>query len=168
MQPAEAKSVLGFLLHQLQSEQIITKKIISAIPPDQSNYKRFPPLVPLSNSPGISRTSKCGFSTPSSLCLSANPLPPCRRLCASVPTSPAGTMNIRRAPSASHRAFRRTPRHSCRFHHPYANRSRRRLAQFRHPPFCPPSRLPRRCLRTMGARVPAIYVESADEPFPPA
>jgi len=42
MQPEQAKFLLGFLLPQLKSEQMITKKILSAIPPDQGDYKLNP------------------------------------------------------------------------------------------------------------------------------
>jgi hypothetical protein len=42
MQPEQAKFLLGFLLPQLKSEQMITKKILSAIPPDQGEYQPDP------------------------------------------------------------------------------------------------------------------------------
>jgi hypothetical protein len=37
--PAQAKFLLQFLLPQLKSEQIITSKLLSAIPPDQGDYQ---------------------------------------------------------------------------------------------------------------------------------
>jgi hypothetical protein len=39
MQPDQAEFLLRFLLPQLKSEQAITKKIMSAVPPDQGAYK---------------------------------------------------------------------------------------------------------------------------------
>jgi len=42
MQPDQAKFLLDFLLPRLKSEQAITKKILSAVPPDKGDYKPHP------------------------------------------------------------------------------------------------------------------------------
>lgn len=39
MRPDDAKFLLRFLLPQLKSEQTITKKILSSVPPDKGYYK---------------------------------------------------------------------------------------------------------------------------------
>ena len=42
MQPDQAKFLLDFYLPRLKSEQTTTKKILSAVPPDQGDYKPHP------------------------------------------------------------------------------------------------------------------------------
>jgi hypothetical protein len=42
MRPAQAKFLLRFLLPQLKSEQIITKKILFSVPPGKGDYRPDP------------------------------------------------------------------------------------------------------------------------------
>jgi hypothetical protein len=60
MQPEQAKFLLGFLIPQLKSEQMITKKILSAIPPDQGGYQPDPKCMSSFNWPGILPPPRCG------------------------------------------------------------------------------------------------------------
>jgi uncharacterized damage-inducible protein DinB len=113
MQPDQAIFLFHFLLPQLKSEQAITEKILSAVPPDKGDYK------------------------PDAKCMSARGLAWHIALKTAV-----DFIGLRNDPAVAYMNI--AIRHSV--HH------RRQLSTY---------------LRAMGAKVPAIYVESADEPYPP-
>ena len=166
MQADEAGFLLRFLLPQLQSEQRVTKKILTAVPPDQGSYK-----------PSAKSRSAMELAWHIAVCeiwlLDAiihrqfgeiSPKPPAVKACQDVAlwyeenfarrvpllealsgddlATPVEFHDLRNDPAVAYLNI--AIRHSV--HH------RGQLSTY---------------LRAMGARVPAIYVESADEPYPP-
>lgn len=165
MQPTEAKILLNFFLPQLQSEQATTKKILLAIPPDQSGYK---PVQACRSALGLAWHTAAtemwfldaiiehlfredDLPKPAALQTGADVarwydenfaqrLPRLAALSGEHLATPVNYLGILNDPAVAYLSF--AIRHSV--HH------RGYLAAY---------------LRPMGAKVPAIYVESADEPF---
>ena len=166
MQPADAKFLLDFLLPQLKSEHAVTLKILSAVPPGAEHYK-----------PGHKSMTALELARHIALCelwfldavihgqFTDAPVPPdtastCQQiaawfadhfnrripLLAQLPpealTKNIDYIGLRNDPAVAYLniAIRHTVHH------------RGQLSAY---------------LRGIGANVPAIYVESADEPYPP-
>ena len=166
MQPDQAKFLLGFLLPRLKSEQATTKKILSAVPPDKGDYTPHPKsMSSLKLSRHIAATEmwfldaviehvfKEEVSSPSELHPGADiarwydenfarRLPRLEALSGEHLATPVDYLGLLNDPAVAYLSF--AIRHSV--HH------RGQLSAY---------------LRPMGAKVPAIYVESADEPFQP-
>lgn len=167
MQPSEAKTLASFFLPLLQSEQATTKKILLAIPPDQSAYTPHPRCR---NALGLAWHTAAvemwfldaviehlfredDLPKPAALETGADVavwydenfaqrLPRLAALSGEHLAAPVNYLGILNAPAVAYLSF--AIRHSV--HH------RGYLAAY---------------LRPMGAKVPAIYVESADVPFAP-
>lgn len=166
MRATEAKFLLDFLLPQLKSEQAVTQRLLASVPPNGESYK-----------PGEKSMSAFELARHIALCelwfldaviqgefgeITAPPdtVTTCqdlavwyagsvRRRNAAIEqlsgeslAKPIDYLGLRNDPAVAYLniAIRHTVHH------------RGQLSAF---------------LRGMGARVPAIYVESADEPFPP-
>lgn len=167
MQLAEASFLLEFLLPILKSEQLITFKILAAVPPDHQNYRpdaksrsalelaRHIALTEIWFLDGIltQRFDEI-ILPPDSMrtCLEvaqwyaenfAQRLSRLQALSGTDLTTPVDWIGLRKDPAVTYLNI--AIRHSV--HH------RGQLSAY---------------LRPMGAKVPAIYVESGDEPFPPA
>ena len=168
MQPDQAKFLLDFFLPRLKSEQITTKKILSSVPPDKGDYKPHPKsMSSLKLSRHIAATEMWFLDavidhifkedvSPMPLELQpgadiarwydenfAHRLPRLEALSGEHLATPVDYIGLLRDPAVAYLSF--AIRHSV--HH------RGQLSAY---------------LRPMGANVPAIYVESADEPFTPA
>jgi uncharacterized damage-inducible protein DinB len=168
LQPAEAKFLFNFFLPQLKSEQAISKKILCAVPPDQSDYKPHPKCMSaLKLSLHLATTemwfldavinhvfSEDDFPKVSGLNAGADVarwydenfaqrLPRLEALSGEHLAAPVNFLGLLKDPAVAYLSF--AIRHSV--HH------RGYLAAY---------------LRPLGAKVPAIYVESADEPYPPS
>lgn len=168
MQPDQAKFLLDFFLPRLKSEQITTKKILSSVPPDKGDYKPHPKsMSSLKLSRHIAATEMWFLDavidqifkedvSPMPLELQpgadiarwydenfAHRFPRLAALSGEHLATPVDYIGLLRDPAVAYLNF--AIRHSV--HH------RGQLSAY---------------LRPMGAKVPAIYVESADEPFPPA
>jgi uncharacterized damage-inducible protein DinB len=168
MQPDQAKFLLDFLLPRLKSEQATTKKILSAVPPDKGDYKPHPKsMSALKLSRHIAATEMWFLDAvidhvfkeddlPMSSELKpgadiarwydenfAQRLPRLEGLSSEHLATPVDYIGLLNDPAVAYLSF--GIRHSV--HH------RGQLSAY---------------LRPMGAKVPVIYVESADEPFPPA
>jgi uncharacterized damage-inducible protein DinB len=167
MRPAQAKFLLGFLLPQLKSEQSITKKILSSVPPGKGDYKPNAKCMSalklawhlavveiwfldavLHRHFGETAPMPAGVKTCRDVAQwyeenFAQRMPPLEALSAEDLTTPVDFNGLRNDPAVAYLNI--AIRHSV--HH------RGQLSAY---------------LRPMGAKVPAIYVESADEPFPPA
>lgn len=166
MHPASARFLLSFLLPQLKAEQAVTRKIIASVPRGGENYK-----------PGQNGMSAFELARHIAICelwfLNAvihgqfrdvTPPPDTATTCQDIATWYAGSVDRHLplleqlsdadlAKEIDYIGLRNDPavaylniaiRHSV--HH------RGQLSAY---------------LRGMGAAVPAIYVESADEPYPP-
>jgi uncharacterized damage-inducible protein DinB len=166
MHPSQAEFLLRFLLPQLKSEHAITRKILSAIPPGQGNYRPDPKSM-----------SALGLAWHIALAevwfldavidrrfgeFAAKPedvqtgpgiahwceenfqrrIPLLEALSGEHLATPVDFHGLRNDPAVAYLNI--MIRHSV--HH------RGQLSAY---------------LRPMGAKVPAIYVESADEPYPP-
>lgn len=166
MQPTQAEFLLQFLLPQLKSEQRITRKILAAVPPDKGEYKpdaksmdaltlgwhlaaaeiwfmdavihrRFGDAIPMP------ATMKTGSDV--ALWYEENftqRMEHLKALSGEDLVTPVDFLGLRNDPAVAYLNI--AIRHSV--HH------RGQLSTY---------------LRPMGATVPAIYVESADEPYPP-
>jgi uncharacterized damage-inducible protein DinB len=166
MRPDEAKFLLHFLLPQLKSEQTITKKILNSVPPDQSDYKphaesrsafklawhlavveiwfldavihrHFGETAPM---PAEMKTGRHVAEWYDENYKERRPR--LEALSGEDLATPVDFMGLRNDPAVAYLNI--AIRHSV--HH------RGQLSAY---------------LRPMGAKEPAIYVESADEPFPP-
>jgi uncharacterized damage-inducible protein DinB len=166
MGSAQAQFLLEFLLPQLKSEQAITKKILSSIPPDQGDYKpdakcrsalrlawhiavteiwfldavvrrQFGETAPMPAGVKTGRDVAQWYEEHF-----ANRMPLLEELSAEELGTPVDFLGLRNDPAVAYLNI--AIRHSV--HH------RGQLSAY---------------LRPMGAKVPAIYVESADEPYPP-
>jgi uncharacterized damage-inducible protein DinB len=166
MRPDEAKFLLRFLLPQLKSEQTITKRILSSVPPDMGDYKphakcmsalrlawhlavceiwfldavihrRFGETAPMPAGVKAGRDVAQWYEERFARCM-----PLLEALSGEDLTTPVDFNGLRNDPAVAYLNI--AIRHSV--HH------RGQLSAY---------------LRPMGAKVPAIYVESADEPFPP-
>lgn len=166
MQSAEARFLLQFLLPQIKSEQAITKKILASIPPDRGDYKPDPKCMSaLQLAWHIADTElwfldgvihqrfedtppmPAGVQTGRDVAQwydenFAARMPLLEALSDAALAAPVDYIGLRNDPAVAYLNI--AIRHSV--HH------RGQLSAY---------------LRPMGARVPAIYVESADEPFPP-
>lgn len=167
MQAEEAKVLLDFLLPRLKSEQAITKKVLLAVPPDKGDYKPDPKCMSaLRLSWHIAATEmwfldavithvfrEDDLPRPAELKTAgdvarwydanfAERLPRLAALSGEHLATPVNFIGLLKDPAVAYLSF--AIRHSV--HH------RGQLSSY---------------LRPMGAKVPAIYVESADEPFPP-
>jgi len=167
MRPDEARFLLDFLLPRLKSEQATTKKILAAVPPDQGEYRPHPKsMSALRLSRHIAATEmwfldaviehvfkeddlpmppelKPGIEIASWYDESfAQRLPRIEALSGEHLATPVDYIGLLKDPAVAYLSF--GIRHSV--HH------RGQLSTY---------------LRPMGAKVPAIYVESADEPFQP-
>jgi uncharacterized damage-inducible protein DinB len=167
MQPDHAKFLLWFLLPQLKSEQIITKKILCSVPWDKGGYKPDPKCMSaLQLARHIAVTeiwfldavvhryfeknapSPGGLKTGSHVAEwydenFAQRIPLLEALSSEDLATPVDFIGLRNDPAVAYLNI--AIRHSV--HH------RGQLSAY---------------LRPMGVKVPAIYVESGDEPFPPA
>ena len=168
MQPDEAKLLLDFLLPRLKSEQATTRKILAAVPPDKGDYKPHPKSMSSLKLSWHLATTEMWFldavidqvfkeddsPVPSELKPGAqiarwydesfaHRLPRLEALSGEHLATPVDYIGLLNDPAVAYLSF--AIRHSV--HH------RGQLSVY---------------LRPMGAKVPAIYVESADEPFPPA
>jgi uncharacterized damage-inducible protein DinB len=166
MQPEQAKFLLDFLLPQLKAEKITTKKILSAIPPDKSDYRPDPKSRSAFELARHIATTEMWFldaiiehvfrdddsPPPAELKTGgdmarwydeefARRLPRLETLSGEHLATPVNYIGLLKDPAVAYLSF--CIRHSV--HH------RGQLAAY---------------LRPMGAKVPAIYVESADERFP--
>jgi uncharacterized damage-inducible protein DinB len=166
MRPAQAKFLLQFLLPQLKSEQMITKKILSSVPPEKDDYK---PAAKCRSAlklawhlavveiwfldAVIHRQFGETAPTPAEVktCRDVaqwyeenfkQRMPLLEVLSGEDLITPVDFHGMRNDPAVAYLNI--AIRHSV--HH------RGQLSAY---------------LRLMGAKVPAIYVESADEPFPP-
>jgi uncharacterized damage-inducible protein DinB len=163
MQPEQAKFLLGFLIPQLKSEQMITKKILSAIPPDQGEYQPDPKCMSSFKLAWHLAATEVWFldavidlvfkeddsPMPSGLKTGgdvarwydenfARRIPRLEALSGEHLITPVDYIGLRNDPAVAYLSL--AIRHSV--HH------RGQLSAY---------------LRPMGAKVPAIYVESADE-----
>jgi uncharacterized damage-inducible protein DinB len=167
MHPDQAKPLSLFLLPQLQSEQAITKKIVSAVPRGQESFKPGPKCrstlqlawhicvveiwfldAVIQQHFGETSPKPAGVNT----CLDvaqwydenfARRVPNLDALSGEDLAKPVDFIGLRNDPAVAYLNI--ALRHSV--HH------RGQLSTY---------------LRAMGAKVPAIYVESGDEPFPSA
>lgn len=166
MQPSQAQFLSEFLLPQLKSEQVITKKILASIPLDQGGYKpaakcrsafklawhlavceiwfldavihqHFGEVSPLPAE--VQSGSDIAHWYEENF---SQRLPHLEALSAEELTTPIDFHGLRNDPAVAYLNI--AIRHSV--HH------RGQLSAY---------------IRPMGAKVPPIYVESADEPFPP-
>lgn len=166
MQPDQAKFLSGYLLPQLESEHAVTKRILRAIPPHRSDYRpapesrsafqvarhiagteiwfleavihrRFEDIEPMP--PSIQTGSDVAQWYEEHF---AQRLPVLESLSGEHLATPVDYLGLRNDPAVAYLNI--AIRHSV--HH------RGQLSAY---------------LRPMGVRVPAIYVESCDEPFPP-
>lgn len=166
MQPDQAKFLLDFLLPRLRFEQSVTKKILSAVPPDHGDYRPHPnSMTSLRLSRHIAGTElwfldaviEHVFRDDDSPSPELKPgpeiahwydenfarrLPRLEALSAEHLTTPVNFINRLNDPAVTYLSF--AIRHSV--HH------RGQLSAY---------------LRPMGAKVPVIYVESADASVPP-
>lgn len=166
MQSIQAEFLLHFLLPQLKSEQVITKKILSSIPPDKGDYRPDAKCMSaLKLAWHIVVTEiwfldavihrQFGETTPMSAEMKTGSeiakwyeenfalrMPLLEALSSEDLTTPVDFISLRNDPAVAYLNI--AIRHSV--HH------RGQLSTY---------------LRLIGAKVPAIYVESADEPFPP-
>jgi len=161
MQPEQAKFLMDFLLPQLMSEQRITKRILSAIPPDKGDYKPDPKCMSaLRLAVHIAGTEMWFWDAVIELAFREDDSPPplktgsdvarwydesftqrlprLKELSGEHLANPVNYIGLRNDPAIAYLSF--GIRHSV--HH------RGQLSAY---------------LRPMGAKVPAIYVESADE-----
>lgn len=165
MTPDQARLLFEFLLPQLESEQTITRKVLSSIPPDKADYRphaksksafelarhlaaveiwfldaiidrRFRELPPLPRSVSTGQDVVQWYAE--SFLRRVALL---RGLSNQDLATPVDFIGLREDPAVAY--LNVAIRHSV--HH------RGQLSAY---------------LRPMGARVPAIYVESADQPFP--
>ena len=168
MQPDEAKILLDFLLPRLKSEQATTRKILAAVPPDKGDYKPHPKSMSSLKLSWHLATTEMWFldavidhvfkeddspmpseSKPGAQIARwydenlAHRLPRLEALSGEHLATPVDYIGLLNDPAVAYLSF--AIRHSV--HH------RGQLSVY---------------LRPMGAKVPAIYVESADEPFPSA
>jgi uncharacterized damage-inducible protein DinB len=167
MRPAEAEFLLQFLLPQLKSEQMITKKILCSVPPDQGDYAPAPhsrtALQPawhvavveiwfldavIHRHFGETAPRPEGVETGSDVAQwydenFAQRLPLLDALSGDDLATPVDFFDLRTDPAVAYLNI--AIRHAV--HH------RGQLSAY---------------LRPMGATVPAIYVESADEAYPPS
>lgn len=167
MQPDQAAFLQHFFLPQLESEQATTMRILLAVPPDQSDYKPHPAcwsslrlavhiattemwfldaVINLAFHDDDSLTPS-QWKTPADIAAWYDEnfkqrLPRLAALSGEHLATPVDFIGLRREPAVSFLGF--AIRHAV--HH------RGYLAAY---------------LRPMGAKIPAIYVESADEPSPP-
>lgn len=165
MQPEQARFLLNFLLPQLKSEQAVTKRILCAIPPDCGNYKAHAKCMTAIQlawhlvmveiwfvNAAIQRQFGKTAPLPAKLKTGCDvaqwheenlarrvPLP--ETLSGEALITAVDFIGLRNDPAVAYLNI--AIRHSV--HH------RGRLSTY---------------LRALGARVPAIFVESADEPFP--
>ncbi len=166
MQPDQAEFLLQFLLPQLESEQIVTKKIVSAVPSDMGDFKPDPKSrsafklawhiavvemwfldAVLHRQFGDTATLPAEMKTSHDVAQwyaqnFAERLAPLQALSGQLLATPVDFLGLRNDPAVAYLNI--AIRHSV--HH------RGQLSAY---------------LRAMGAKVPAIYVESADEPYPP-
>ena len=168
MQPEEAKFLLKFFLPQLKFEQAATMRILLAVPADKGDYKPHPKCwsaqrlavhIATTEMWFLDAVLNLAFHDDDSLTPSqwktpadvaswydenfAQRLPRIEALSGEHLATPVNFIGLRNEPAVSFLGF--AIRHS--IHH------RGYLAAY---------------LRPMGAKIPAIYVESADEPSPPA
>jgi uncharacterized damage-inducible protein DinB len=168
MQPDEARFLLDFLLPRLKSEKATTMKILSAVPPDKGAFKPHPrSMSSLQLSWHIVTTEMWFLDAVIGHVFKEDdlPMPPELRPGADIArwydenfaqrlprleglsgghlVTPVNYIGLLNDPAVAYLSFAIC--HSV--HH------RGQLSAY---------------LRPMGAKVPAIYVESADEPFPPA
>lgn len=167
MEPTQARFLLEFLLPQLKSEQAITKKIMSSIPADRGDYKPDPKCMSAIKLAGHIAVTEIWFldavlhrqfgetgplpdGTKTGRDIAqwyeenfANRMPLLEVLSAEDLATPVDYLGLRNDPAVAYLNI--AIRHSV--HH------RGQLSAY---------------LRPMGATVPAIYVESADEPYPPS
>lgn len=166
MTPAEGGFLLRFLLPQLESEHAVTSRILGSIPPDRSGYtphaksrtalqlawhiavveiwfldavihRRFGSTEPMPAGLGAGTDVAQWYAESF-----ARRLPLLEALSGDDLTAPVDFIGLRNDPAVAYLNI--AIRHSV--HH------RGQLSAY---------------LRAMGAPVPAIYVESADEPYPP-
>lgn len=167
MRPAQAEFLREFLLPQLKSEQAVTKKILSSIPPDKGDYtpdaksrsalklavhlavveiwfldavihRHFAETVPMPEGAKTGHDIAEWYEENF-----ARRMPHLEALSGQDLTTPVDFHGLRNDPAVAYLNI--AIRHSV--HH------RGQLSAY---------------LRPMGAKVPAIYVESADEPYPPS
>jgi uncharacterized damage-inducible protein DinB len=165
MQAEQARFLFEFLLPQLQSEQAVTQKILSAVPPDKGNYRpdaksmtalelgwhlvvceiwfldgvihrHFGETEPIPDAVKTGHAVAQWYEESFAL-----RIPLLEALSDSQLRLPVDYIGLRNDPAVAYLNI--AIRHSV--HH------RGQLSAY---------------LRPMGAKVPAIYVESADEPFP--
>ena len=165
MTPDQAKFLFEFLLPQLESEQTVTRKILASVPSEKGGYRpdpksrtafelarhiavveiwfldaiidrRFGEVLPL---PGA--VSSCQHVVQWYAENFTRRIPILKELSNGDLATPVDFIGLRKDPAVAYLNI--ATRHSV--HH------RGQLSAY---------------LRPMGARVPAIYVESADEPFP--
>ena len=166
VRPEQALFLLQFLLPQLKSEQAITQKVLSAVPPDRESYRpdaksrsafelaRHIAFVEIWFLDGViskyfeetvraaDSVRTCGdvihwYAENAARCMGL-----VEALSGNDLATPVDWLGLRNDPAVVYLNI--AIRHSV--HH------RGQLSAY---------------LRPMGAKVPAIYVESADEPFPP-
>jgi len=166
MAPDQARFLFRFLFPQLQSEQAVTKKILSAVPADQTDYQPHPKAMNALQLSWHIAVCEIWFldavihlrfgeteAMPGEIKTAADVsrwydesfskrVPLLESLSAEHLMTPVDFLGLRNDPAAAYLNI--AIRHSV--HH------RGQLSTH---------------LRAMGAQVPAIYVESADEPFPP-
>src|SRR5215471_13324198 len=153
MHPDRARFLLDFLLPRLKSEQATTKKILSAVPPYKGDYKPHPQsMSSLKLSWHLAATEMWFLDAVIDHVFKEDDLPMPKELKPGADiarwydenfATPVDYIGLLNDPAVAYLSF--AIRHSV--HH------RGQLSAY---------------LRPMGAKVPAIYVESADEPFPPA
>ena len=165
MQPEQAKFLLNFLLPQLKSEQALTKKILCAIPPDRCDYRpdaKCMTAIQLAWHVAMVEMwfldaviqRQFGKTAPRPAKLNtayevaqwheenfSHRVPLLEALSGEALITPVDFIGLRNDPAVAYLNI--AIRHSV--HH------RGQLSTY---------------LRAMGAKVPAIYVESADEPYP--
>ena len=166
IRPEEALFLLRFLLPQLKSEQAVTYKILLAVPPDRESYRpdaksrsafelaRHIALAEAWLLDGvIAKRFEQNFRPVDSVCTCgdvarwyaenvARSIRQLEGLSGEDLATPVDWLGLRNDPAVAYLNI--AIRHSV--HH------RGQLSAY---------------LRPMGAKIPAIYVESADEPFPP-
>jgi uncharacterized damage-inducible protein DinB len=166
MRPDEADFLRRFLLPQLKSEQTITKKILSSVPPDKNDYKPHADSMSAfklawhvavveiwfldaviqrhfgetARMPAEVKTGRHVAAWYDENCTQRMPL--LEALSGEDLATSVDFLGLRNDPAVAYLNI--AIRHSV--HH------RGQLSAY---------------LRPVGAKVPAIYVESADEPFPP-
>ena len=167
MRPDEARFLLRFLLPQLESEQHITTKVLASVPPDRGDYKPDPKSrsalrlawhiaavemwfldAVIHQRFGETAARPEGVKTGADVARwydesFAQRMPLLEALSGEQLATPVDFIGLRNDPAVAYLNI--AIRHSV--HH------RGQLSTY---------------LRPMGAKVPAIYVESADEPYPPS